>query len=189
MDYSSIWGPLHQIIGTPTACSYTLEWDTEVVKRAWEQKGLEWIKEENYVTVQFVSIRKYHRSFIRSPWDELTLSLNMRYSSDNRFDTLVFSTTAKKKRLHNKSGKTVSLQLYWSAKTTTSSSILDHRERDSCSNSSLCLDVFFSAPAAVALQYITHQALHKCYSCQASQLLLNSRALSGILLHREAHNV
>lgn len=49
---------LQQIISAPSVSSYISEIETEVGRRAREQKGLGWIKkEENYVMVQFISIR------------------------------------------------------------------------------------------------------------------------------------
>lgn len=57
MDYCST-AALQQIIGAPSVSSYISEIETEVGRRAREQKGLGWIKKgENYVMVQFISIR------------------------------------------------------------------------------------------------------------------------------------
>lgn len=151
------WCPLQQIMDAASVWTYLyiLETDTEVVNRAGEQGGSRWIKQESYVTVQFVAIRKNHRSFIRV----LGISWRSNWICD------VTATTGSLVR----AARTWWLNCFSAGDNTTTS---DWQLMKS-----------FSTPVR-SLQYFT-PGFAECSPCLRPQLLPNSSALRRIILHRK----
>lgn len=104
MDYCSTVA-LQQIISAPSVSSYISEIETEVGRRAREQKGLGWIKkEENYVMVQFISIRTCQELPDNSSgWVDPVIKYVM--WEPNKFLSYIFGMTAGKLFMAQESDK------------------------------------------------------------------------------------
>lgn len=96
---------LQQIISAPSVSSYISEIETEVGRRVREQKGLGWIKkEENYVIVQFISIRTCQELPVNSSgWVDPVIKYVM--WEPNKFMSYIFGMTAGKLLMAQESDK------------------------------------------------------------------------------------
>lgn len=114
---------VQQIISAPSVSSYISKIETEVGRSAREQKGLRWIKkEENYVMVQFISIRTCQELPNNSSgWVDSVITYVM--WEPNKFLSYIFGMTAGKLFMAQESDKISLLQLHWSEDS--SSSILE----------------------------------------------------------------